>query len=102
MPTATPSVYRKFHKYNNVSREDRPAKLELDELRIDSSYQINISLPDTYTILFASIPVKLMGETSLEVEEMITGDTFSEAVEKAKERGAKNIRVILGPGSYLS
>ena len=102
MPTVTPSVYRKFHKYNLPTAVERPTKLELDEVRIDSFGKIRVTLPETFTILEGDIATLLQGQMEVTVRQTFTGDSFIESLKKAKGAGAVNITVVLGAGSYVN
>lgn len=101
MPTVTPSIYRKFHRYN-LPAVERPTKLELDEVRIDSFGKIHVTLPETFTILEGDVATLLQGRMEVTVRQTFTGDSFIEALKKAKEAGAVNITVVLGAGSYVN
>lgn len=95
MPTATPSVYRRFHKYCQPSVES-PVRLYPDEIIVDSFNDINIKLPETFTILEGDVKAPLMGQTEATVRQTFCGDSISQAVKKAKTAGAVNITVLLG------
>lgn len=99
MPTATPSVYRRFHKYNRP-QPSYPARLAKDEVFLGS---IKVEIPDTYTILTGTVKEHLMGQSvEVSVQKDFTGDNFIEALKRAKLAGATNISVLLGAGSYVS
>ena len=95
MPTATPSVYRRFHKYCKPSLES-PVKLYPDEVVIDSCNSVNLKLPPSFTILEGDIKVSVMGQTDSMVRQTFCGDSISQALKKAKSCGATNISVLLG------
>lgn len=95
MPTVTPSVYRRFHKYCQSS-VGAPARLAPDEVFVDSFNDINIKIPDTFTILEGDVRVPLMGQTEATVRQTFCGDSISQALKKAKTAGAVNLSVLLG------
>ena len=103
MPTATASVYKKFYRYNTKAQRtnrQETVHLTVEELQIDSFASINIEFSKDYTILEGTVRRSVMlGQKfpyEFEVQESFSGDSFRDALDKAKEAGATNIRRIFG------
>lgn len=85
---------QKFIPANNIC-EKQETKLAPVEKWINSC-DVESLLPTDYTVLTGFVTVNVLGQTSaLECKKTFSGDTFTEALEKAHKAGARQLERVL-------